>query len=49
MKKIISWRRVSTMKQNSTGLGLLAQTEIIEHLVKAEKDELIAYYHEVNT
>ena len=49
MKKFISWRRVSTMKQNSSGLGLLAQTEIIEHFVKAEKGELIADYHEVYT
>lgn len=37
------------MKQNSSGLGLLAQTEIIEHFVKAEKGELIADYHEVYT
>lgn len=49
MKKFISWRRVSTIKQNSSGLGLLAQTEIIEHFVKAEKGELIADYHEVYT
>ena len=42
MKKFISWRRVSTMKQGNSQLGLLAQTEIIEHFVKAEKGELIA-------
>ena len=49
MKKFISWRRVSTMKQGASGLGLQAQTEIIEHFVKAEKGELIADYHEVYT
>lgn len=49
MKKFISWRRVSTMKQGTSGLGLAAQTEIIEHFIKAEKGELIADYHEVYT
>lgn len=49
MKKFISWRRVSTMKQGASGLGLAAQTEIIEHFVKAENGELIADYHEVYT
>ena len=49
MKKFISWRRVSTKKQGASQLGLLAQTEIIEHFVKAEKGELIADYHEVYT
>ena len=49
MKKFISWRRVSTMKQSASGLGLQAQTEIIEHFVKSEKGELIADYHEVYT
>ncbi|MGN0502466.1 MAG: recombinase family protein, partial [Ruminococcus sp.] len=49
MKKFISWRRVSTMKQGASGLGLQAQTEIIEHFVKSEKGELIADYHEVYT
>ena len=49
MKKFISWRRVSTIKQGHSQLGLLAQTEIIEHFVKAEKGELIADYHEVYT
>ena len=34
------------MKQGNSQLGLLAQTEIIEHFVKAEKGELIADYHE---
>ena len=37
------------MKQGASGLGLAAQTEIIEHFVKAEKGELIADYHEVYT
>ena len=37
------------MKQNASGLGMAAQTEIIEHFVKAEKGELIADYHEVYT
>ena len=49
MKKFISWRRVSTMKQGASGLGLQAQKEIIEHFVKSEKSELIADYHEVYT
>ena len=49
MKKFISWRRVSTMKQGASGLGLQAQKEIIEHFVKSEKGELIADYHEVYT
>ena len=40
MKKFISWRRVSTMKQGASGLGLAAQTEIIEHFVKAENGEI---------
>ena len=37
------------MKQGASGLGLAAQTEIIEHFVKAEKGKLIADYHEVYT
>lgn len=37
------------MKQGASGLGLAAQTEIIEHFVKAEKGELIADYNEVYT
>ena len=37
------------MKQGASGLGLAAQTEIIEHFVKAEKGELISDYHEVYT
>lgn len=49
MKKFISWRRVSTKRQGSSGLGLSAQLNIIEYFVKAEKGELIADFEEVYT
>lgn len=48
-KKFISWRRVSTLKQGRTGLGLEAQMDIIKHFVSAEGGELIADYCEVYT
>lgn len=49
MKKFISWRRVSTSKQGSSGLGLAAQMDIIKYFVKAEGGELIADFCEVYT
>lgn len=49
MKKFISWRRVSTKKQGSSGLGLEAQSDIIDYFVKSEKGQLIADFEEVYT
>ena len=49
MKKFISWRRVSTQKQNKSGLGLAAQKEIIGYFINSEKGELIADYEEAYT
>lgn len=49
MKKFISWRRVSTKKQGSSGLGLEAQTDIIDYFVKSENGGLIADFEEVYT
>lgn len=49
MKKFISWRRVSTQKQGSSGLGLEAQKEIINYFVKAESGVLINDFCEVYT
>lgn len=49
MKKFISWRRVSTKKQGISGLGLQAQSSIIDYFVKSENGELIADYEEVYT
>ena len=49
MKKFISWRRVSTKKQGSSGLGLQAQKDIIDHFVKQEGGELLEDYCEVYT
>ena len=47
--KYVSWRRVSTFKQNRTGLGLEAQKEIIKYFVSREGGELIADYEECYT
>lgn len=49
MKRFISWRRVSTKKQGSSGLGLEAQRDIIDYFVKSEGGELIADFCEVYT
>lgn len=49
MKRFISWRRVSTKKQGSSGLGLDAQRDIINYFVQSEKGILIADYCEVYT
>ena len=48
-KKYISWRRVSTQKQGSSGLGLEAQQEIIRYFIEREQGEIIADYTEVYT
>ena len=48
-RKFISWRRVSTKKQGATGLGLLAQKQIIDYFIGVEKGELVADYEEVYT
>ena len=37
------------MKQGNSQLGLLAQTEIIEHFVKEEKNKINENYQEVYT
>lgn len=48
-KQFISWRRVSTEKQGASGLGLIAQRNIIEYFVEREEGELIADYSDVYT
>jgi len=49
MKQYISWRRVSTFKQNKTGLGLEAQKEIIRYFIERDKGEWVADYEECYT
>lgn len=48
-KKFVSWRRVSTLKQSRSGLGLSAQKEIIRYFVERERGELIADFQECYT
>lgn len=48
-KQFISWRRVSTFKQNRSGLGLEAQKEIIRYFVERDGGELVADYAECYT
>ena len=48
-KKFVSWRRVSTFKQNRSGLGLAAQKNIIDYFVKHNDGEIIADYAECYT
>lgn len=48
-RKFISWRRVSTERQNRSGLGLEAQKSIIEYFINYEKGEWIADYQECHT
>lgn len=48
-KKFISWRRVSTLAQKKSNLGLEAQKYIIEYFVKYENGILIADYEECHT
>ena len=49
MKKFVSWRRVSTKRQGSSGLGLEAQKEIIRYFVERECGELVADFKECYT
>lgn len=49
MKKFVSWRRVSTFKQNRTGLGLAAQKEIIRYFIERDGGEWVADYEECYT
>jgi hypothetical protein len=49
MTKFISWRRVSTKKQGKSGLGFLAQRDIINYFVNLEHGKLIADYQESYT
>ena len=49
MKKFVSWRRVSTKRQGSSGLGLEAQKEIIRYFVEREGGELVADFKECYT
>lgn len=48
-KLFISYRRVSTWKQNRSGLGMEAQREIINSFVNYEKGEIVADYEETYT
>lgn len=48
-RKFISWRRVSTKRQNKSGLGLEAQMGIIRYFVEREGGSIIADYAECYT
>lgn len=48
-RKYVSWRRVSTKKQGTSGLGLEAQKEIIRYFIEREQGEWIADYEECYT
>lgn len=49
MKKFVSWRRVSTKRQGSSGLGLEAQKEIIRYFIEREGGEWVADFKECYT
>ena len=49
MKKFVSWRRVSTKKQERSGLGLEAQKDIIDYFVEKENGQIIADFSEAYT
>lgn len=49
MKKFVSWRRVSTKRQGSSGLGLEAQKEIIRYFIERDGGDWIADYEECYT
>lgn len=49
IRKYISWRRVSTFKQNKSGLGLSAQKEIIRYFIERDGGDWIADYEECYT
>lgn len=48
-KKFVSYRRVSTSKQGESGLGLEAQSDIINYFVENEGGELVADFCEVHS
>jgi DNA invertase Pin-like site-specific DNA recombinase len=48
-KKYVSWRRVSTKRQGSSGLGLEAQKEIIRYFIERDGGDWIADYEECYT
>lgn len=48
-KRYVSWRRVSTKKQNSSGLGLAAQKEIIRYFIERDEGDWVADYEECYT
>lgn len=48
-KKFVSWRRVSTKKQGSSGLGLEAQKEIIRYFIERDEGMWLADYEECYT
>ena len=48
-KRFVSWRRVSTKRQNQSGLGLEAQKEIIRYFIEREGGELVADFEECYT
>lgn len=47
--KYVSWRRVSTKRQGSSGLGLEAQKEIIRYFIERDGGDWIADYEECYT
>lgn len=49
MKQVIAWRRVSTKKQENSGLGLDAQKFLIEGHAESNNFEIIADYCETYT
>lgn len=49
MKKFVSWRRVSTFKQNRSGLGLEAQKEIVRYFIERDGGEWVSDYEECYT
>lgn len=49
MKKFVSWRRVSTKRQNQSGLGLEAQKGIIKYFIEREGGDWIADFEECYT
>lgn len=48
-RQFVAWRRVSTFKQNRSGLGLEAQRDIINYFVERENGKLLADYSECYT
>ncbi len=47
--KIVSYHRVSTVRQGISGLGLEAQTKAIEEFVQGRKAEVVASFTEVES